>query len=250
MDRLLTTGQVAKLCSVTPDTVLRWIKKGRIRAERTPGGHHRLHRSDVESLRAPPGDKGYEFCWEFHSEEGRLQDACRECLVYQARALRCYELAVRAPEQGHAKLFCKTTCEECDYYQAMLGRAANVLVVSNREEVTRALEQQAFEATFNLAVTDCEYSLSALVASFRPDFVVLDCGMGKDRTRDIARHLLEDSRARLVRIILAGDPGEYPGECDREFFAHIERPFRLEQIGECIRGIRGEIRAHRGDRMA
>ena len=27
---LVTTGQAAKLCAVTPDTILKWIKKNRI----------------------------------------------------------------------------------------------------------------------------------------------------------------------------------------------------------------------------
>ena len=35
MKRFLTTGQAAELCSVTPDTVLKWIRSGRLAAART-----------------------------------------------------------------------------------------------------------------------------------------------------------------------------------------------------------------------
>jgi excisionase family DNA binding protein len=49
----ITTGQAASLCSVTPDTVLKWIKAGKIPASRTPGGHYRISRSDVEQFITP-----------------------------------------------------------------------------------------------------------------------------------------------------------------------------------------------------
>ena len=41
---LLTTGQAAKLCSVTPDTILKWLKRGRLNGVRTAGGHYRIER--------------------------------------------------------------------------------------------------------------------------------------------------------------------------------------------------------------
>ena len=50
----LTTGQAAKYCSVKPDTVLKWIKRGRLTAERTPGGHYRIRPKDLEPLILTP----------------------------------------------------------------------------------------------------------------------------------------------------------------------------------------------------
>jgi excisionase family DNA binding protein len=34
---LLSTGRAAELCSVTPDTILKWIKRGRLSGVRTAG---------------------------------------------------------------------------------------------------------------------------------------------------------------------------------------------------------------------
>jgi excisionase family DNA binding protein len=34
----LTTGGVARLCAVKPDTVQKWIHRGRLFAQRTAGG--------------------------------------------------------------------------------------------------------------------------------------------------------------------------------------------------------------------
>ena len=44
---LLTTGKAARLCSVKPDTVLKWIKKGVLPATRTVGGHYRVEEQDL-----------------------------------------------------------------------------------------------------------------------------------------------------------------------------------------------------------
>ncbi len=42
-----TTGQIAKHCHVTPETVANWIKKGRLKAGTTPGGHYRVYREEL-----------------------------------------------------------------------------------------------------------------------------------------------------------------------------------------------------------
>jgi len=46
-DRFLTTGEVAKYCQVSPVTVFRWIKEGKLHAYTTPGGHHRVKATDL-----------------------------------------------------------------------------------------------------------------------------------------------------------------------------------------------------------
>ena len=42
----LTTGEVARYCQTTHFTVNNWIKAGKLRAYRTPGGHHRVRPDD------------------------------------------------------------------------------------------------------------------------------------------------------------------------------------------------------------
>lgn len=47
---LLTTGDIARLFRVDPKTVTRWANEGRIASIRTPGGHRRYPRAEVEAL--------------------------------------------------------------------------------------------------------------------------------------------------------------------------------------------------------
>lgn len=49
-ERLMTPGEVAALFRVDPKTVTRWAAAGRIRSIRTPGGHRRFLRSEVQAL--------------------------------------------------------------------------------------------------------------------------------------------------------------------------------------------------------
>jgi excisionase family DNA binding protein len=51
-DPLLTPGEVAALFRVDPKTVTRWAaaKPPRLRSIRTPGGHRRFRRSEVDRL--------------------------------------------------------------------------------------------------------------------------------------------------------------------------------------------------------
>jgi excisionase family DNA binding protein len=49
-DRLLTSGQVAKLFYVDPKTVAAWARRGKLRCIKTPGGHRRFYEADVLAL--------------------------------------------------------------------------------------------------------------------------------------------------------------------------------------------------------
>lgn len=49
-DKLLTTGDVARYCQISPVTVFRWIRSGKLQAHTTPGGHYRIRRSDFRDF--------------------------------------------------------------------------------------------------------------------------------------------------------------------------------------------------------
>jgi len=48
--RYYTTGEAARLFSVTPGTIIRWIKDGKIIAYRTLGGRARIGRDEMNRL--------------------------------------------------------------------------------------------------------------------------------------------------------------------------------------------------------
>jgi excisionase family DNA binding protein len=47
---LLTPAEIARALRVDPKTVTRWAKTGKITSIRTPGGHRRYYRSEVEAF--------------------------------------------------------------------------------------------------------------------------------------------------------------------------------------------------------
>lgn len=51
-ETLLTPGEVAELFGVDPKTVSRWADAGKLRAQRTLGGHRRYRAEEVERLLA------------------------------------------------------------------------------------------------------------------------------------------------------------------------------------------------------
>lgn len=55
-DPLYTPAEVAEIFRVDPKTVTRWAAAGRISSTRTPGGHRRFRKSEVDRLlRGQPG---------------------------------------------------------------------------------------------------------------------------------------------------------------------------------------------------
>ncbi len=55
VDTLLTPAEVAVLFRVSPKTVARWARAGKITAVRTLGGHHRFHASEIRRCLEPQG---------------------------------------------------------------------------------------------------------------------------------------------------------------------------------------------------
>lgn len=49
-DELVTSAEAAEIGRVSKMTILRAVKAGKITPLRTPGGHFRFRRSDVEAL--------------------------------------------------------------------------------------------------------------------------------------------------------------------------------------------------------
>ncbi|MBV69896.1 MAG: hypothetical protein CMH52_00980 [Myxococcales bacterium] len=47
---VFSTHSAAKYCRVTPMTIIRWIEEGRIKAYKTPGGHRRIMRGDLDEF--------------------------------------------------------------------------------------------------------------------------------------------------------------------------------------------------------
>lgn len=116
-----TTGQVARYCFVTSDTIVNWIHAGALPAQRTPGGQHRILFSDLlafqrehgmstELLEAELNVRPH--CWEFHCT-GETAEGCRGCLVHRSGALRCWELSAHVERKSAQR----STCQGCEYYE-------------------------------------------------------------------------------------------------------------------------------------
>lgn len=241
LSEFVSTGQAAEICSVTPDSVLKWIKAGKIPASRTPGGHCRIRRRDLDAIVRPKtisisipkaNSRAFQYCWEFNSDSGELKNGCQSCVVYKSRALRCYEMSKLPDNAGHAKLFCDASCDECDYYHLVKEQPLNVLVVSDKPAIREILEAGMSDTDVNLKFTDCEYKCSMLVENYRPDFGIIDCSMGVERARDFVHNLYADPRIPFIRIILVGKRASFPTECDKETFAYVETPLNLPKLKE------------------
>jgi excisionase family DNA binding protein len=50
VSRFLARSEVSKLLGVSPNTVTRWAREGRLACQVTLGGHHRFERDLVEKL--------------------------------------------------------------------------------------------------------------------------------------------------------------------------------------------------------
>jgi len=237
---LYSTFQAARVIGVSPDTVLKWIKSGKIPASRTLGGHYRIRGDTIEELisrgasphpttKTAAPRRPFRYCWEFHSTNGTPKNGCRDCLVYKTRAKLCYEMSAIPRELGHLKLFCDSECRDCDYYKYIKERFATVLVITEDPQFVGDLRDSD---SVSLKVTDCETECSAVVEGMRPDIAVIDCSFHKSRA--CYDSLTEDSGSADLGIILASD-AQIPFDYDTKRIAgRVSKPLTIEQIEKYV----------------
>ena len=244
--RHLTTSEAAEICFVQPDTVLKWVKKGKLRAVKTAGGHHRIEYRDLEAfLRAhrvggeaqPTSETTARpvRCWEFFSNQGAVRDACKECVVYRVRAALCFEMLGLGKEVGHAKMFCQNSCEDCAYYRRVKGLKINALVISQDEDFIRHLAEQKSEG-LSLRVVSNGYEASAVIHDFRPAFAVIDQDLIPDGVKELVECLTADSRVPGLKIILAVPGVGKRRHKDSEIgaLAVLVKPFGLDRLAAVV----------------
>jgi excisionase family DNA binding protein len=233
------------MLSVSADTVLKWVKAGKIASYRTPGGHYRIPANAVETLLPPTrldpvledADKGFDYCWNFYAGSEGVRDECTKCVAFRSKARRCYEMRGIPEEFGHLRLFCQTSCEECDFYNLTHQQRLSVLVVSRHHRWLEELLDKAETSGLKLECAQSEYKCGTIIEKFRPDFIVLDRSFGVNQTRNLCRHLNEDERIPFTRIILTSRFARWTEDCQQEVYGWIEKPFTIGQLGDFIEGV-------------
>ncbi len=205
----LSTGQAAKLLSVTADTVLKWIKKGKLPAVRTAGGHYRIHWSDVQRLRdgsmvtPEPSTPRPIHCWEFHANGEEIGETCLSCIVYRARALRCFALSGLYGSDSNAGTHCSTSCLDCAYHSSQFQDQIRVLVVVSDEKLRQHLQDQPGPAGLELFFVRSAYETAIAVQQIRPEYVVLHDSLGVGECEELGRQVTSDPRVTGVHVIQA-----------------------------------------------
>ncbi|MFH1726503.1 MAG: helix-turn-helix domain-containing protein [Elusimicrobiota bacterium] len=247
-ETVLSTGQAAKLCSVTRDTVLKWIKLGKIEAVQTPGGHYRIKRESLApyisiqgAVQKPTtGAKPVTFCWEYHSGGGDIGHDCRKCMVFQARAQKCFLMAGLGEKGGHAGVHCKDNCYDCEYFHLISGGVINVLLVTENENLKKSIEAGISDRIV-LRFASCEYETSSVVHDFRPDFVIVDDSLVSCRPEDICRHLIKDSRVGGAQIVMTVSEDRGRATLQEGVCASIAAPFSAREMEESFHQLRRSL---------
>ncbi|MEE8576254.1 MAG: excisionase family DNA-binding protein [candidate division Zixibacteria bacterium] len=240
-----TTSEAARVLSVSPDTVLKWVNAGKIDSFRTPGGHSRIPKDAVMSMLPSSGpDSGqpstdgrtsdFKYCWEFHGINNAMKEECSRCVAYLTRARRCYELRDLPGQFGALRLHCKLDCAECEYFRLVRNQSTTALILTRNRQLTNSLKVHTDNPELSLRFAGSEYECAAVIDRFRPDFVVIDCSLGMSKTREICQHLESDDRIPYTRIILASNTAANKDCHDGSIFGWIRKPFTFEQLKQCV----------------
>jgi excisionase family DNA binding protein len=245
--KYLTTGQAAKLLMVTRDTVLKWIKQGKLSAVQTAGGHFRIPFDAVNSAitvegtrqeahETPPLDAP-SYCWEYFASGGKTNSECRSCLVYKVRGAKCYEVGQFLKKTGFGATCCPKNCNDCPYYRDQMRQKIKVLIFTRDTALKAELIEQAEFSRLELQITGWEYDCAFIMGSFKPEYVVVDCLEEEeiDKYKTLCDHIMNDARVPDLQLLLAV-PQERKNNHDfQEDITVIIRPFTAVEIETHLR---------------
>ncbi len=116
----MTTTELARLCGVSRFTIINWVNKGKIRANRTVGRHYRIPVSEAMSFfetlsketKGGASDSSGQ-CWEY-LQKTNCDKECKNCLIYRREVDYCFEV-VR--QFGKGVIRCEGDCLSCGYFE-------------------------------------------------------------------------------------------------------------------------------------
>jgi len=185
----------------------------------------------------PDTTKDFFYCWEYYAKGGVTGKECLDCLVYRAKASRCFEMSDLPSEAGFSGRYCKTSCEDCAYYQEMMLYSIKVLIVTTSAELRRRLSAEAPNSRLVLQFAGSEYECSAELDDFSPEYVVIDGSLPDETRASLCSHLARDARIPGVRILLAvQNPPSSAAHPVRHVNGALPRVFSLADLEEHIAG--------------
>jgi len=98
--KLLTTGEVARYCDVSTNAVKKWIRNGRLKAFRTPGGHFRVDSEDFKEFLVRHQMPIYPEFFERTARRVLLVDDDSSVREMLAEVLRTMEMGLEVEEAG------------------------------------------------------------------------------------------------------------------------------------------------------
>ena len=117
------------------------------------------------------------------------------------------------------------------------GQKLNILILSENKKIVQDLDSLDETGIFRIHFSEDEYSAAIAIQEYRPDYIIVDCSIGKKRTGFICNNIFNDIRIPVVRIILSSKSKNIKDYCDKEVFGWIRKPFNIGQLNECIKGV-------------
>jgi excisionase family DNA binding protein len=143
-NEFITTSQLSDLCGVSRFTVINWINSGKIKANKTMGGHCRIGaRETIDLLEKFNDDQNTknaantnnDICWKYFSDSG-CERNCGNCLIKSRNIGSCEKLVSTF---GKEIIRCSGECSDCEYSgKKQGGNSSNHIIETNdnRDEMT------------------------------------------------------------------------------------------------------------------
>lgn len=172
---ILTTFEAARYCHVHPGTIKNWIKNEHLKAFKTPGGHRRIHRRDLDQF----------------LRENDIP------FIHESKTHRLRVLLIESDSR-------------------------------ERENIVRELQRRT-ELFETISAGDA-FEGGELLASFKPDLVVLDSELPGVDTEEIARRIKSSPQVEDVRVLMLSGSPEHKKPSGRGVDQYFVKPVDPENL--------------------
>lgn len=181
-------------------------------ARRTPGGHYRIPKEQIERLLEQRTEQGWAGlarplreatplrCWEFSSLTREVLGQCRRCLAYQAEASFCFQLRKKLADNMRFACCGPARCADCQYYRRVWNLPLRLLLLGRKQVLHPAFRRDKRWQFFR---TTDPYEAAQCVARCWPAVAVIDAALGRP-AKEFTRRLLADPNAARCLVLYVG----------------------------------------------
>jgi len=132
-----------------------------------------------------------------------MNEGCEHCIVFKAKALKCFEMSDLPKDTGYSGVFCTSTCQDCPYFVRNHLRSFNLLIITENQLLRDLFVQKSELIQLNVDIASYSHDTLQIKNSIQPDVVIIDSSLGNKKVEKLLENVQQVPQISQAKIVIA-----------------------------------------------